>query len=541
MKKLWKIVSVMLAAFAVVVASAVYSADTQAAAKMTITGCTINPDQATVTVSVSGSSLPASDDGMLYLFAESVFSDTITTIPIASQALANNANFVVELLKDTEQSRLYSKFVVATKQGSQFVPASGFKFITNPQAIANQTGVRVVTTSKKGVIPSPDAVTSGELMTMGVQNVTYNVQIGRLLGPTSNASYPTVNYTYNGKVYQFNGLVVAEYDNIFRNFQAQGISVTGVILNTYNKNYSFMLHPLSRDGTPCAYYMFNAATQTGVEYLAAVGTFLAGRYNGLNGYGQVDNWVIGNEVPARTQWNYIQSMPVDQFAQEYADGLRVFFNAIKSTNNACRVFLCIDQVWDTNKNYPFRYDCRDFLDSVNNYISSQGNLAWGVACHPYPVPLTYAPWWMGGAYYKNLIKHKTSTAYISMENIEVLTDYLSQQVFLTPSNCVRPIICSEVGYTSTQGEQYQAAAFVWGYLQAEKNQHIDAFNYNALVDHPEEVAQGLALGLKKSNGAHKLIYDYFVNIDNPNTSTYYKRTARETIGLKLWSDVLTPR
>lgn len=540
MKKSFMKAAGVIAAAVLLLCGAVSMGDVSAApAKGTITVCQINEDLKTVTVAMGIEQIPASDDGMAYLFAEPTYSGGLTTNFIAAQPLGSSVIFVADLLQGQAESRLYSKFVVAVKQGGVFVPVSNFCYLVNPQILAAHTAPRIVVTSKKGLIPDPARLATGELADLGVQHINYNIPISYILGPTTHAGYPTINYTYNGKVYQFNGLAVAEYDGVFRQMQAQNISVTAVLLNNYNPNYAFLLHPLANDGTQAAYYAFNAANQLGCDYLAAIGSFLASRYSGI-GYGQVDNWVIGNEVPARTQWNYIQSMSVEAFAEEYAKAMRIFFTAIKSENANARIYTSVDQVWDTNKNYSFRYDVKDFLTALNNNISSQGNISWGVACHPYPVPLTYAPWWMGTKYYRNLVKHNANSPYLTMENLEVLTDFMSQTSMLTPAAQVRPIIINEVGFTSAQGEAYQAAAFVWGYLQAEQNQHIDAIIINSQLDHPAEIAQGLLLGIQNVDGSHKMIYDYFKYIDTPMAESY-KEAARNVIGIPNWSSVLTPR
>ena len=510
-----------------------------AGAKMTIVACQINPDQSTITVIGSGTALPPSDDGVMYLFAEPTYSGGITTNYIAAQPMGTTVAFAADLLQGQTTSRLYSKFVIATLQNGVFVPVSNFCYLTNPEIIAKHTTPRVVTTSKKGLIPDPSRLNTGELADLGVQHISYNIPIANLLGPTTNANYPTINYTYNGKTYQFNGLAVAEYDGIFKQMQNQNICVTAVLLNNWNPNYAFLVHPLALDGTAATYYAFNAADPLGTEYLAAIGSFLASRYSG-NGHGQVDNWIIGNEVPARTQWNYIQSMSVEAYAEEYAKALRIFYTAVVSETANARVYTSVDQVWDTNKNYSFRYDAEDFLTALNNNISAQGNFNWGVSCHPYPVPLTFAPWWIGGKYYKNLVKHNGNSAYVTMENIEVLTDFMCDASMLAPDGQVRPIIINEVGYTSAQGENYQAAAFTYGYLQAANNQHIDAFIINSQLDHPAEIAQGLLLGIQNMDGSHKLVYDYFKYIDTPYAAPYYDAAAG-IIGITDWGSVLTPR
>ena len=68
---------------------------------------------ANVNVTASATSAPASDDGMLYLFAEPVYSDTVTTNALASAPAGANAAFTTPLNANSADSRLYSKFIVA--------------------------------------------------------------------------------------------------------------------------------------------------------------------------------------------------------------------------------------------------------------------------------------------------------------------------------------------------------------------------------------------------------------------------------------------
>lgn len=540
-KRLWKALAVLAAVCLVLAFGSADVKTVEAAGKtVSITACQINPDLTTVTVIGSTTQIPANDDGMMYLFAEPTYSGGITTAAAASQPAAGTVTFTAELLQGQAESRLYSKFVIAVKQGGVFVPVSNFCYITNPQAIATHTVPRIEVTSKKGLNPDPARL--HELADLGVQHINYNIPMADLLGPSTNPVYPTITYVYNGKAYAFNGAKISEYDAIFSYVTQQNISVTAVLLNNWRTGYEYMLHPLSRDGTVTAYYMPNAAEQVGVEYLAAISSFLASRYNNPV-YGQVDNWILGNEVPARTQWNYIQSMSLASYVEEYAKGLRVVYTAIKSENAQARVYTSTDNYWAWTRNFAHCYRSKDFLTELNNNISAQGNFSWGVSAHPYPVPLTYSAWWTGGqgAYYVKLINHTANSPYVSMENLEVFTDFMCQPQMLTPAGQVRPIIINEIGYSSVQGEANQAAAFVWGYLQAEANQHIDAFILNSQSDHPAEVAQGMRLGLEDVNGVHKPIYDYFKYIDTPNAAQY-KAAARQTIGrFSAWDQVIIPR
>ena len=125
---------------------------------------------------------------------------------------------------------------------------------------------------------------------------------------------------------------------------------------------------------------------------------------------------------------------------------------------------------------------------------------------------------------------------ITMENIDVLVNYIRQPQFLTDDGQVRSILLSELGYTAHAGEAYQAAAYAYAYYKMEDYQEIDGFLLNRQSDAAEEVAQGLAFGLCKSGGGHRQIYDVFKYIDTPQHEQYTD-FAKELIGISSWSEI----
>lgn len=536
-KKFWIAAAGALAAFAVFFSGPQKFVSEAVGNPVAINSCAIDAGGQTVTVVASASKVPASDDGLFYLFAEPMYAGVLTE-PAATAAAGNQAVFTVDLNARKSGSRLYSRFIVATAQGGQFVPVSNEAYITNPEAIATSTVGRAAPASKKGLLVDPAKLSGSQLNDLGVKHAAYNIPVSNILGTTTHSSYPTITYEYNGKKYQFNGQVVAEYDNIFKTLNNKGICVTAILLNNNTGKFPQLIHPYSRDGI-ANYYAFNTAEQAGVEYIEAVASFLGQRYSN-KGKGKVDNWVIGNEVTAKTQWNYMGAVDFNTYVAEYAKSVRLFYNGLKSENANANVYVCIDQQWDRNRNDPNNYDGRDLLNAFNNNIKSGGDIDWGVACHPYPVPLTFAPFWANSGYYKGLVKHSAGSPFLTMENIEVLTDFMCGQSMLSPYGQVRSIIVSEVGYTAAQGEDMQAAAFVHGYLQAANNQHIDAFILSRQTDTAEEIIQGLSMGLTNPDGSHKLLYDYYKNIDTGNAGVYMD-SAKAIMGLADWSQVLTAR
>lgn len=510
----------------------------RAAGEVAIQSCRIDDGGQTVTVTAKASGTPSSDDGQYYLFAEPMYSGSLST-PVASAAMGNDIRFTVDLKARQAGSHLNHHFTIAVKQGSAYVPVSGTSYITNPEAVATSTVARKVTASKKGLLVDPAKLGNSELKELGVKHAAYNIFVANILGETTHSGYPTIHYNYNGKDWQFNGQAIAEYDYVFKTLSDQGIVISVVLANNNsNGKFPYLVHPYSRDAA-ADYYAFNTAEKAGVECLEAVASFLAQRYSN-KGFGQIDNWIVGNEVTARTQWNYMSNVGFDTYVAEYANAVRLFYNGIKSENANANVHINIDQQWDRNRNDPNNYDGRDLLIALNQGMKASGDINWGVSCHPYPVPLTVGPYWLSGAYYRNLVNHSTNTPMLTMENIEVLTDFMCTVSMRAPGGVVRPIIVSGVGYVSAQGEAEQAAAFVHAYLQAANNQYITEFILSRQTETADEIAQGLPVGIRNPDGTPKLIYDYYKYIDTDKAGPYMD-AAKATMGIADWSQVLTPR
>lgn len=509
---------------------------------MTIEDCLISEEDPSI-VNVTGTlpGIPESDSDDIYLFAMNTYetalsesAEPIDTFRIektkASYTLQANLNY------KQENSRLFKKFVVAAKKDGQYIILSKSRYITNPEQIAKYN-TYTQASSKKGLLVDPNKLNSGELEDLGVKQAAYNIPINRIMGQTSSGNFPTIHYTYNGVTYAFDGQTIAEYDIVFGSLSNKGIQVTAILLNDNNGSYPQIVHPDARSGSTAPYLMFNGAEESGVNVMAAVGTFLAERYAGT-GHGKVSNWVIANEINARKEWNYMAYTDVNTYTKEYAQAFRVFYNAIKSVNSAANIYMPLDQTWNRNLSNSGDYDARDVLDAFNSIIKEKGNIDWHLSHHPYPVPLTNAAFWNTGAYYNKLIKSSVDTPMICMKNIHVVTDYLQKEEMLTDSGEVRSVLLSEVGFTSSSGgEAVQAAAFAYAYYITEANSHIDGLLLNRETDAPEEVAQGLAFGLCNSGGGRKQIYNVFKQID---TAESKKTTefAKSILGISDWSEVI---
>lgn len=505
-----------------------------------VTSCEILPDEEQFVLRGEAAELPDSDDDYFYLFALEVYEEELQEGEEYIARTRKDVSF--ELAADVNRfqanSRLYQKFVVAILKDGRYEALTAPRYITNPEALADYQEPFPEAESIKGLLVDPQNLGTTELDELGVNHAVYNIPVARLLGPSTMESYPTITYTYKGKEYFLNGHVVSEYDYVFSTLTKKGIVITAILLNNRSEAYMNLIHPMSRDKN-ANYYAFNAADESGAEYLEAIASFLAERYRDRE-HGVVMNWIVGNEINVRSQWNYMQYVDIKTYVREYARAFRICYNAIKSMNANARVYISLDQQWNMELTSNTSYNSRDILDEFNALISREGNIGWGLAHHPYSVPLNWPKFWDLSAQNAELVKESEDSAMVIIYNIDVVTDYMQRKEFLTPEGQVRPIILSEMGFTSTYGEDVQAAAFAYAYYIAANNQYIDAMILSRETDAVEEVAQGLALGLSYQNGRKKLIYDTFKYIDTDKAEEYTE-FARRYIGIEDWDEVITSR
>ena len=517
---------------------------------MTITSCEATGDKARVEIEADTPGVIASDDLNYYLFALPTYVTEITP-DMEYAEVSDKYEIVQELNTDKkvhfstnlnfnlENSRLYDKFQIAVLKDGEYVPISNYYYITNPEVLANYTFDHQESESKKGILVDPAKLETTELQDLGVKQATYNIPISNLLGETTNELYPTKYFNYNGKVYAFNGQVVAEYDYVFKNLTARNIIVTAILINNRVDAYEYMIHPQARSGD-ALYYAFNCAEEAGVEQIAATAAFLTGRYSTVR-HGRVANWVIGNEINVRDTWNYMDYMDIQQYVEEYEKAVRVFYTAIKSVNANANIYICIDHQWNMEEETESSYNSKEFLDLYNESIKEKGDIDWGISEHPYPYPLTWVKFWqIPDGYCSNTLETDSEDSPIVMiGNIHVLTDYLQKNEYLNSNGDVRSVILSEIGFTSQYGEKYQSAAMMASYLIAENNPYIDAILYSRETDAQEEIDAGLAIGLSRLNGDKKDAYEVYKYMDTTNKDPYVKE-ARETIGEEYWGKIIVP-
>ena len=420
---------------------------------------------------------PLSDDGMLYLFElqPSEYAVSPAAVPVASAPVSLTPSFTLSFT----EGRLYTKLGLAVKSGGQNVLIAHPQYIANPELLAIYTKERSV----------------------------------RPLKSEQGKEFCNLNLSGN-----ISGVLAGKYTTV----QVMNTGSNQIITNPYARAETVAMdsHPV----TP-RYYMLNASEPAGIEAITSELKLCA-----LSA--TLENFIIGNEVNMRT-WNYMMWTDWDTYVREYAQAFRVSYNAIKSQNANARVFVCIDQNWDRNrraghKEYYEYMDGKDFLARFNALIASEGNIDWGVAQHPYPVPLTYAKFWdmsecRNGAYMAEQI---ASGKMVSFQNLSLFTDYLQRPEMLSPSGKVRHVILSEIGIVNAQGPEVQAATIFAAYMAAKRNPYVEEIIYLLALSEPTIDT--------RLSGQSQVVYDSLGTVNE----TVYDAWAKAVIGISDWSQII---
>lgn len=488
-----------------------------------ISSCLISGSD--VVCQINAGSVPSSDDGKYYVYADEVYLDGPTGEVVATAKAGSSVSVSFPLNYNTENSNLSRKFLIAMKRNGQMVQVSDEHYITNPEALASYTANRM-TTGIKGILPDTTKLSNGELQDLGIQQVVYNMNLDDICSAQSVPG--AIAFPYNGQTFYFDGAMLANYDALVKALNASGIQVTMVILNHGKGAYAQdLMHPTAVGGE-CEGYALNVADATGTNHLKAIGAFLGQRYSGSQGCGQIDNWIVGNEVNARTSWWYSSSTSLDFNVNIYVKAFRIIYNEMKSKNANVWIYNSIDQEWNRKSN-PGSFLAKEYLDQFNYYINREGNIDWGLSYHPYNSPL-YDPYaWNGPAVW---VKNNLKTPYITMQNIDLLIDYMHQPGFLNPAGEVRSISIAEIGYTSSFGDAAQEASIAYGYLKAASLPDVDAFMLFRQTDDAHEMTSNLALGLFDPEGNKKPAYDIYKNLGTANEAAA-KARASEIIGMDI--------
>lgn len=419
----------------------------------------------------------------------------------------------VKIVMPFQTGQLLEQIRVISVCGDALTKLSNSRYITNPEAAAERTAPYPVQSSKKGLQIEPGRMS--DVRSLGVRHAVINVPLDKLIG----TGY---SYKFNGSTYSFNLSYIRELDSQFKALADAGIVTTAVLLMRFTGGSSELVYPVGRIAGH-NYYGLNMTNAAARNRLGAMFSMLAERYS-TEQY-KVYNWILGNEVGNYREWNYCGNIAFEDYIHNYAESFRLLYNCAKSAYSGCHVLISLDNCW----NFPRRgaFTGREVLDAFAKELEAGGDIDWWVAYHAYSEPLANTTFWKPNARVTNSVDESQM---ITIMNLKVLTDYVKETY-----GEEHRFILSENGFSSSYGENVQAAAIAFAYRLAEANDMVDSIVIHRHVDNGTEMAQGLYLGLRNSGGGAKQAWSVYKDMDTDPSVTDF---ALNVIGGNSWEELL---
>lgn len=469
----------------------------------------------TITVSATVSNYVKSSDGYYYLvYVDSNSGKVKKTVGKVKKPEKAKGKITFKLNISGHPEYAQGKFAIGIKKSkSAYSVISPKSYVSNPEKLSTNTAAYFVPGTKKGI----QATDINELTDTKSKTVFFNLYISDLMRKDSGVE----TYKYNGKTYHFNGLYGYVY--LVQQCNAKGIQVTAQISIDRNASTQSFITGNS-PYAETAYYGWNTDNSTTRQTMEAMFAYLGEKFGKNNCY--ISNWILGNEVNSASGYYYVGNVSFSKFISMYSEAFRCLYNAVKSSRGSSKVFICLGNCWNQKNAFTICYSARSTLESFAAKISDmQKDVNWNLAYHAYNQPLSDSQFW-SGANASMFTSDANTTTFITMRNIQTLTDYVKNRF---GSNT--RIILSEQGFSSTYGGQAnQAAAIALAYYKAACNPMIDAFIIRSYKDEAHEVAQGLAMGLKDANGKKKTAYNVFKNMDSSNSLKYTEKVLKSQVG-----------
>ncbi len=536
------VISVILAILTcIMLVTAVSAGDTD---KNEITSVTLNKKHTKVTVEISltpefVSTVKNSD---LYLFelpphkSENSLSDLT---PVETVKPKESISITLPFDNEGSGDRLNSGFLLAQKvsDGSYKIITS-VKYIDNPEILAENSDPFPSYSSKKGLAAENITASDGKVVNntvdaqmLGVRHTVIDVEINNLLMGTNDAEGTGTVLKHSGETYYVH---TNNFARLLHQVKAHSESGMAVYLNLVLTPYSSDTHDnikklyrsdLSYGARYCA---LNMDSEYAVGALEALLDYLCKRLaetDAVSGYAPA--FIAGYEINSNRTGNSAGPMDLENYVKHYARFFRVVYNTLRSYYSNGQVYVSIANNWTSSvsdlaltPDINLDYGAKEFLTAFSKYIASVGDIPWGVSVNPYKSSDDVGEYWND-----TRAKDNAETEFVTMKNINVLTDFLSQNDFLYLDE-IRSIIIGEFGVdgraNDTAAINTQAAQYALAYYTAAKNEHIDAFIYS---NHFDGSGGEHSRGLRAyTNGTASLdstlkqpFYNVFSQIDTENS------------------------
>ncbi len=306
---------------------------------------------------------------------------------------------------------------------------------------------------------------------------------------------PSLRTTPCGADVEFDGhcfTVDAAVEAAITDWTARGLVVTAVMYG------SPAWSRVGRTCTPVGPGFDRFCAPNSPADFARFARMIARRFDGLHGHGRIADFVIWNEVNSN-DWFDIgcgqSAGPCDTNAwiDAYASLYSAAFDAITAEQPSAKVLTSFEHHFGPAFDLPGATSPTLSVETfLVGFAARVGSRAWRVAYHPYAPDLTRPQF--GPDDYPR----------VTYGNIGVLVGWLRRTFPTTPS--AWEVQLTESGISSlapNSSPAAQATAICDTFRNVLGTPGIENYVYHRMVDHPAEIAGGLALGLRNADGSAK--------------------------------------
>lgn len=413
-------------------------------------------------------------------------------IPSQTLGIRDGSELRFRLKRFTDgRDRLHSSWRLRGVTGSKSF-LTGRRYATSIVCQAGHTDARNLPKSQKGISGLSGRGPIEELVELGVDAATINLVLTRFLSTRPGPGREKMSVP--GAPLYFDPKHFAGYDRLLEFARQNDIVVSAIVLipSSEGSRQVGLVHPETNGGV---YAMPDLATERGVQIYAQVLDRIAQRYRTAEkSPGGISNWIVHNEIDFHPVWTNMGKQPPEVLTEAYYRSMRIVHNAATAHNPHAHVFASLTHHWNVSQPHRWKQlSPREFLLSIQRYSELEGDFAWGVAYHPYPESLFASVPWQD----KN-VSDDFDSPLITIQNLEVLGQFLQSDRMLDPQGKIRPVILSEQGFHSDsyseEAQRLQASSLWYAMKKIKSLPWVESFHYHRWIDHPAE--GGLKVGLR---------------------------------------------